>query len=431
MSVKSSLACSMAGSLFLFLFLALPARAQYQMDRSGTEPQLPAGDAKETIENACSVCHSLTNITNSQGHSPEEWKTTVAMMLNVGAAVPQDKVQMVTDYLIKNYPEKPGPSPAAIPGNVEVSFKEWKLPTPGTRPHDPLAAPDGTIWYSGHMANLLGHIDPKTGDIKEYRTTRAMSGPHGLVMDKQGNIWFTANFKGYIGKFEPATGKFTQYPLDPKARDPHTPIFDQKGTLWFTVQGANMVGKLNTETGESKVETTPTPKANPYGMVVTSKGVPYFVEFGANKIASIDPETMEIHEYLLPNESARPRRVAITSDDTLFYSDYGRGYLGEFDTKTGKMVKEWLSPSGPQSRPYGITIVNGIVWYSESGVKPNTLVRFDPKTEKFQTWTIPAGGGVIRNMMHFADGRLVLTESGENAVALVTVKGDKLAMGPQ
>jgi virginiamycin B lyase len=74
--------------------------------------------------------------------------------------------------------------------------------------------------------------------------------------------------------------------------------------------------------------------------------------------------------------------------------------------------------------------VNGIVWYSEAGVKPNTLVRFDPKNEKFQTWTIPAGGGVVRNMMHFPDGKLVLTESGENVVALVTVKGgDKIAMG--
>jgi virginiamycin B lyase len=410
MSVKSVLMCMMAGSLFL----ALPARGQEQMQDRGAV-QLPDGDAKETVETACSACHSLTNITNSQGHTPEEWKTTVAMMLNVGAAVPPEQVEMVTNYLIKNFPERPGPAPAAIPG---------------TRPHDPLAAPDGTIWFTGHMANLLGHIDPKTGDIKEYRTNKPMSGPHGLVMDKQGNIWFTANFKAYIGKFEPATGKFTEYPLDRKARDPHTPLFDQKGTLWFTVQGANMVGRLNTETGESKVVTTPTPKANPYGMVITTKGIPYFVEFGANKIASIDPETMDIHEYLLPNEMARPRRVAITSDDVLYYTDYGRGYLGQFDTKTGKMTKEWLSPSGPQSRPYGITIVNGIVWYSEAGVKPNTLVRFDPKNEKFQTWTIPAGGGVVRNMMHFPDGKLVLTESGENVVALVTVKGgDKMAMG--
>ena len=424
MPAKSILTCMGAA----ILFFALPARSQEPM-QGRAAVTLPDGEAKEIVQTACAACHSLSNITNS-GHSLEEWKTTVAMMLNVGANVPKDKVDTVTDYLVKNFPEKPAPPAVAIAGNVEVSFKEWKVPTPGSRPHDPLAAPDGTIWYTGHMGNLLGHIDPKTGEIKEYHPNTPGSGPHGLVMDKQGNIWFTANFKAYIGKLDTKTGKFTEYPLDPEARDPHTPLFDQKGTLWFTVQGANMVGRLNTETGESKVVTSPTPKSNPYGMVVTTKGIPYFVEFGANKIASIDPETMAIHEYLLPNENARPRRVAITSDDVLYYSDYGRGYLGRFDTKTGKMTAEWPSPGGPKSRPYGITIMDGIVWYSEAGVRPNTLVRFDPKTEKFQTWVIPAGGGVVRNMMHTTDGKLVLTESGENVVALVTVKNsDKIAMG--
>ncbi len=178
MSFKSLLISMFAGSLLV----SMPAGAQMQMGPR-TPVDLPAGDAKQLVEDTCSVCHSLTNITKSQGHSPEEWKTTVAMMRNVGAAIPDDKVDMVTNYLIKNFPEKPGPKPAEIPGNVEVSFKEWKLPTPGTRPHDPLAAPDGTIWFSGHMANLLGHIDPKTGEIKEYRTGKPMSGPHGLVMD--------------------------------------------------------------------------------------------------------------------------------------------------------------------------------------------------------------------------------------------------------
>jgi virginiamycin B lyase len=410
------------------LFLAIHGRSQEPM-QGRAAVQLPDGEGKEIVQTACAACHSLGNITNA-GHSVEEWKTTVAMMLNVGANVPPDKIETVTNYLVKNFPEKPAPPAVSVPGNVEVSFQEWKVPTPGSRPHDPLAAPDGTIWYTGHMGNLLGHIDPKTGEIKEYHPPTAASGPHGLVMDKQGNIWFTANFKAYIGKLDTKTGKFTEYPLDPEARDPHTPIFDQKGTLWFSVQGANMLGRLNTETGESKVVTSPTPKSNPYGMVITTKGIPYFVEFGANKIASIDPETMAIQEYVLPNENARPRRVAITTDDILYYSDYGRGYLGRFDTKTGKMTAEWPSPGGPKSRPYGITIVDGIVWYSESGVRPNTLVRFDPKSEKFQTWVIPAGGGVVRNMMHFADGKLVLTESGENVVALVTVKkGDKIAMG--
>lgn len=408
------------------LFCAIPAHSQ-MAGQARAKVQLPDGEGKEVVQVACAACHSLSNITNT-GHTPEDWKTTLSMMLNVGANVPPDKVDTVYNYLVKNFPEKPAPPAVLIPGNVEVSFQEWKLPTPGTRPHDPLAAPDGTIWYSGHMANLLGHIDPKTGKITEYRTDTPVSGPHGLIMDKQGNIWFTANFKGYIGKFDTKTAKFTEYPLDPEARDPHTPIFDAKGNIWFTVQGANKVGHFDVETGESKIVTPPTPQANPYGMVITSKGVPYFVEFGANKIASIDPTTMAIHEYLLPNEESRPRRVAITADDVLYYSDYSRGYLGSFDAKTGKVGKEWASPGGPNSRPYGITIVNGIVWYSESAVKPNTLVRFDPKTEKFQTWVIPAGGGVVRNMMHTTDGKLVLTESGENVVALVTVKnGDKMA----
>jgi len=118
------------------------------------------------------------------------------------------------------------------------------------------------------------------------------------------------------------------------------------------------------------------------------------------------------------------------NDDVLYYSDYGRGYLGRFDTKNRQNDKpSGLPPADLKSRPYGITIVDGIVWYSEAGVRPNTLVRFDPKTEKFQTWVIPAGGGVVRNMMHTTDGKLVLTESGENVVALVTVKNtEKVAM---
>ena len=63
-----------------------------------------------------------------------------------------------------------------------------------------------------------------------------------------------------------------------------------------------------------------------------------------------------------------------------------------------------------------------IVWYSESGTQPNTLVRFDPKTETFQSWAIPSGGGVVRNMMPTRDGNLVLACSGVNRVALVEVR---------
>jgi virginiamycin B lyase len=129
---------------------------------------------------------------------------------------------------------------------------------------------------------------------------------------------------------------------------------------------------------------------------------------------------MRIREYTLPAAGARPRRIALAPDGTVYYTDFARGYLGHFDVSSGKLVKEWKSPGGSESEPYGIAITNdGEVWYSESGVKPNTLVKFDPKAESFSTEPIPSGGGVVRNMVATPDRRLYLACSGVNKVAVV------------
>jgi virginiamycin B lyase len=383
--------------------------------------QFPDGPGKALVEQACLSCHEPARIRNS-GYNRADWQNVVHMMLNVGAPVPPDQVPLLTDYLASHFPEKPRPTPSLLEGSAKVEFREWVVPTPGSRPHDPLASPDGSIWYTGHMANVLGRLDPRTGHITEYHPDIPSSGPHGLVADKDGNIWFTGNFAGYIGKLDPHTGTFTSYQLpDPAARDPHTPLFDRRGILWFTVQGANMLGRLDPKSGEIRLVRSPTPRSNPYGMVIDSHDVPWFCEFGSNKLASIDPDTMAIHEHGLPNPASRPRRIAITPDDVIWYSDYARGHLGRFDIKTGE-VKEYASPGGPNSQPYGIVWLKRAVWYSESGVRPNTLVRFDPATETFQSWAIPSGGGVVRNMMVTRDGNIAMAESGVNRVALALVE---------
>jgi virginiamycin B lyase len=311
---------------------------------------------------------------------------------------------------------------AAQADNLTVPIREYDVPTPQSGPHDPAMAPDGSLWYTGQMANRLGRLDPKTGEFKEYPLTTEGSGPHGLVADAQGNIWFTAAFRGYVGKLDPKTGGVTEYKMpDPRARDPHTPVFDARGILWFTVESGNFIGRLDPKTGEVRLKDVPTPNAVPYGIVVSSSGMPYFCEFGSNKLASVNPATMEITEYALP-VGARPRRLAITPEDVIYYTDYGRGYLGRFDTKTGKQ-EEWASPGGPDSKPYGIAITpDGAVWYSESGVRPNTLVRFDPRSQVFAREAIPSGGGVVRNMVATPTGHLYLACSGVNKVAVVETR---------
>jgi virginiamycin B lyase len=389
--------------------VALPAAGQ----------DLPDGPGKDLVAGMCSGCHDVNRV--RAGYTPEGWNSVIQMMQNQMPQVTGDEWQVMTGYLVRNFPERPRPAGRDIPGPAQASIKLWNVPTPGSRPHDPAAARDGSIWWTGQLSDRIGRLDPKTGATREYVMPTKHTAPHGLMEDKDGNIWFTGNGAGLIGKLDPKTGGVTEYKLpDPEVRDPHTLIFDHRGILWFTAQQANTVGRLDPKTGEIKLVTSPTPRSRPYGMAVNSKGTVFFVEFGTNKIASID-DSMKIREWTLPDANARPRRIAIGPDDIIWYTDFSRGYLGRLDPATGQ-GKEWLSPAGEKSSPYGIVFTKGALWYNESSAKPNTIVRFDPQSEKFQSWIIPGGGDIVRNMDVTPDGHPIMANSLVNQIGLVEIK---------
>ena len=112
----------------------------------------------------------------------------------------------------------------------------------------------------------------------------------------------------------------------------------------------------------------------------------------------------------------------ITADDRVYYTDYARGFLGRLDPQT-RQVEEWASPGGSRSSPYGITATSDSrIWYSESGVTPNTLVGFDPVTWLFSTTKIPSGGGVVRNMAVTSKDDLYIACSGVNKVGIAQIR---------
>ena len=409
----------LALAALLALGFAVPAQAQY------TAKDWPEGPMKQRFADTCGGCHDINRV--RIGYTAEGWLAVSRMMQNMEAPVPAAEWPALTEYLMKSFPERTRPAAVILPGPVKVRIFMWDVPTQGSRPHDPHATKDGAIWWTGQLVNKLGRLDPKTGAIREYTLKSPHTGPHGLAEDKDGNIWFTGNNLGLIGKLDPKTGITTEYQLaDKNAKDPHTINIAPNGMIWFTVQGGNMVGRLDPKTGESKLVTMPAANSRPYGLMINSKGVPYVVEFGAPRIASIDPQTMAIKEYKLPNEAARPRRLAFQSDDTIWYTDYSRGTLGRLDLATGN-VKEWQSPSGQKSEPYGIVYTKGALWYAETGAKPNTIVRFDPGSENFQSWAIPGGGDIVRNMDVTPDGNPVIASSLTNQVGLVSVETTRAA----
>ncbi|MEW5918614.1 MAG: lyase, partial [Gemmatimonadota bacterium] len=274
-----------------------------------------------------------------------------------------------------------------------IPLQEFEVPWGRQgRPRDPAVAPDGSIFFVGQAGtaptgNYIARLNPSTGEFKKYELDPGTN-PHNCIVDAQGFVWYAGNRNGTIGKLDPKTGGITRFPVpDSTVRDPHTMIFDKQGNIWFTAQQSNAIGHLDVKTGKFRLVKPPLPEGrrstNPYGIVLDSKGTPWVNLFATNMIASVDPKTFELTTYRLAHEGTRNRRIAITSDDKIFYADYSRGYLGKLDPAT-KKVTEWLLPGGEKSLPYGMTSDDqDRIWVAETGVQPNRLVGFDPKTEKF------------------------------------------------
>jgi len=317
------------------------------------------------------------------------------------------------------------PAAAATPVSAaadSVAITEWTVPWEKSRPRDPYVDAQGRVWFVGQAGNYVAYLDQKSGRFKRFEVEEGTH-PHNLIVDKQGFVWYAGNRNAHIGRLDPRTGKITKYPMpDAAARDPHTMTFDRSGDIWFTVQGGNFVGKLTTATGKVQLVRVPTPNARPYGIVVDSKNRPWFNEFGSNKIATIDPKTMALKEYELPNARARGRRIALTADDRVWYVDYARGFLGRLDPVSGR-VQEWPMPSGAASLPYAMTVDDrGRLWAVETGVQPNRLVGFDPKTQEFFSVTdIKSGGGTVRHMIFHQPSREIWFGTDANTIGRAQV----------
>jgi virginiamycin B lyase len=363
------------------------------------------------VAETCAACHGLRYLDLAQGYdTPAEWSRLIASMVKL----PQERDRAISQYLAANYPHKPEKAPVLVKGDTDITIEEWVTPTLGQRTRDPVESPDGAIWWTGMWASLVGRIDPSTGAMQEYQLPSSAR-PHSIVPDAAGFIWYTGNSNGTIGRLNPADGSIKEYPT--RARDPHTAVFHPNGNLYFTSQHSNMLGRLNPATGELKeIET----RKKPYGIKVGKSGDLFIAYNGTNAIGRMHPNTLSVRYYDIPDTATRIRRLDIDSDQNVWFVNSSLGKVGKLEVDTGK-VTQWNSPSGPTSHPYSMTVIKDIVWYNESGMRPDALVRFDPATEQFQSWAVPSGIGIIRHTWETRDGDLLIHQSSSNRVGRVHI----------
>ena len=95
-------------------------------------------------------------------------------------------------------------------------------------------------------------------------------------------------------------------------------------------------------------------------------------------------------EYDLPRETISPHDVIVDAAGIAWYSSFGEQNLGRLDPKTGT-VKEFPIPLHKPGFPTGLLGLrsdkDGNLWLGN--MYQATIVKFEPKAEKFQFWPLP------------------------------------------
>jgi len=368
--------------------------------------------------NNCMGCHSLSVVMKSK-YTAEEWPSVLMnrMWQYAEAAIyePRDGLRIPAMRGTRQ-PERPGMKELAeflasinlsarpdgtwpfelktlprVKGkSTRVIITEYDLPRREAQPHDAAVAPDGTVWYTDVGNPYIGRLNPRTGDIKEWRLPKpAEPGDEpehtfDIKFDSRGNP-IVGSSLGVV-RFDARTEKFTAWEDVPGGMVAISP----QGIVWTKDQGKYTMHRLDPNIGDIKV--FPYPEARPmrfYGIEADSRGFVYGASLQLGLIGEMNGTTGEWKLYPTPTPNSGSRRGDVDKQDRFWFAEYYAGKIGVLDTKT-KQFKEWDIPPVPWSGPYDVVVdKNGEVW--ASGEFTDNLFRLNPATGEVTSYPVSSG----------------------------------------
>ena len=310
------------------------------------------------------------------------------------------------DFELKYFPRPKGNA-------TKVLITEYDLPRFDAEPHDAIMDSEGMIWYSEFTLPIIGRLDPRTGETKEWPLPEMREGfPPGsldIALAPDGNPWIARKFQAGVATLDKKTEKIRSYSIPKEdintySRTTYLAVA-RDGTVWISDTEDRMMFLLNPKTGKMVGHPTypgfkwdyasgrrgigPNGEKEDhlsFGVAVNSKGVGYFADAANRLIGEMDPATGKTTLYTIPTVNSGPARVHITPDDHVWFSERNPSAqkIGVFDPKT-KEFKEW---DDKPVDPYGIVVdKSGHVW--SGGTPTDFVTRLDPKTGEKVRYLLP------------------------------------------
>jgi virginiamycin B lyase len=297
---------------------------------------------------------------------------------------------------------------------VAATVQYFDLPR-GSGPHDVAAAPakNGPVFYTAQAKGRLGILDPSSGKVSEIALGKG-SAPHGVIVGPDGAAWVTDGGQNAIVRIDASTRQVKVWPLpsDTGYANLNTLTFDRNGHVWFTGQ-SGYYGRLDPASGDIKVWKAPR-GSGPYGITTTPGGRVFYASLAGNHIAEIDVDTGKATVIDPPTQGQGARRICSDSRGRVFVSYWNTGQVGMYDPTT-RTWREWKLPGVAHAYSVWVDPADH-VWLTDWST--NAIVRFDPATEKFESFPSDRDQANVRQMLGRA-GEAWGAESGTDRLVVV------------
>jgi virginiamycin B lyase len=300
-----------------------------------------------------------------------------------------------------------------------ATMQAWPLNAPSrTGIHDVAPAPDGGVWFSAQRSGHLGWFDPKSGRVELIALGRGSS-PHGVIQGPDKAAWLTDGGQNAIVRVSWPQREVRAFKLPDGTgyANLNTCAFDGGGDLWFTGQ-TGVVGKVAVKTGTVTVNDAPRGRG-PYGICTTPRGDVWWCSLAGSFIAQIDLKSGESRIVEPPTKKQGARRVWSDSQGRIWVSEWNSGNVSMHDPRAGTAASAWKTWKLPGNEPrcYAVYVDDkDMVWLSD--FEANAVVRFDPQSEKFESWKHPRDGASVRQILG-RPGEVWLPESGTEHIAVM------------
>lgn len=286
----------------------------------------------------------------------------------------------------------------------------------GNHPHDVAPASDGGVWYTSQFTGELGHLDPATGRSRLIKLGEGSS-PHGVVTGPDGAAWVTDQGLNAIVRVDGRTGAVRVFRIGDRNISAHTPAFDRGGMLWFTGQ-RGFYGRLDPASGRIQLFDAPR-GSGPYGIAAAPSGEVWFASLAQSYIARINPADGQVTVFEPPTARQGARRVWPDSKNRVWVSEWNSGNLSMFDPGASRW-RAWKLP-GARPQAYAVYVdERDMVWVTDFQGDANRIVRFDPATERFETFTL-SRNAQVRQLLG-RPGEVWGAESGTNKLVVIRTR---------